>query len=64
MIGDDDVPAVAKAPAPLVEKAQRMIQLANAMGGRDNISVVLVQTAGQKQKVIKPGLMSRLLRSY
>ncbi len=64
MIGDDDLAALAKAPAPLVEKAQRMIQLANAMGGRDNISVVLVQTAGQKQKVIKPGLMSRLLRSY
>ncbi|QIL82988.1 Stp1/IreP family PP2C-type Ser/Thr phosphatase [Diaphorobacter sp. HDW4A] len=64
MIGDDDLAALAKAPAPLTEKAERMIQLANAMGGRDNISVVLVQAAGEKQKNIKPGLMSRLLRSY
>ncbi len=64
MIGDDDLAALAKAPAPLAEKAQRMIQLANAMGGRDNISVVLVQVAGEKQKIVKPGLISRLLRSH
>ena len=64
MIGDDDLAALAKAPTSLEDKAQRMIQLANAMGGRDNISVVLVQVAGQKQKNIKPGLMSRLLRSH
>ncbi|MDR2332928.1 MAG: Stp1/IreP family PP2C-type Ser/Thr phosphatase [Burkholderiaceae bacterium] len=64
MIGDDDLAALARAPTSLADKAQRMVQLANAMGGRDNISVVLVQTAGEKHKPIKPGLVSRLLRSY
>ncbi len=64
MIDDDDLAALAKAPALLAEKAERMIQLANAMGGRDNISVVLIQTAGEKkQRNTRPGLMSRLLRS-
>ncbi|WP_353235653.1 Stp1/IreP family PP2C-type Ser/Thr phosphatase [Diaphorobacter ruginosibacter] len=64
MIDDADLAALAKAPAPLAEKAQRMIQLANAMGGRDNISVVLVQAAGEKRKPHQPGLMARLLRPH
>ncbi len=63
MIGDDDLAALARAPATLEEKAQRMIQLANAMGGRDNVSVVLVQAGGEPiPRSIKPGLMSRLMR--
>ncbi|QNP47485.1 serine/threonine-protein phosphatase [Diaphorobacter aerolatus] len=64
MIGDEDLAALANAPAPLTEKAHRMIQLANAMGGRDNISVVLIQAAGERQKTVRPSLMSRLLRSH
>ena len=64
MVGDDDLAALSKAPATLQDKAQRMIQLANAMGGRDNISVLLVQTSGQKPEKIRPSLVSRLLRSH
>ncbi|GAB1385094.1 Stp1/IreP family PP2C-type Ser/Thr phosphatase [Melaminivora sp.] len=49
---------------PLAEKAQRMVNLANALGGRDNISVVLVQAAAAPASAPapRPGLAKRLLR--
>lgn len=45
MVDDDDLAALARMPIALESKAEQMIELANALGGRDNISVVLVQTA-------------------
>jgi len=51
---------------PLTEKANRLVAMANALGGRDNISVVLVQagTAARPADASPPraGLVSRLLR--
>ncbi len=60
MVDDDDLAAIARQAIPLKDKAQRMIDLANALGGRDNISVLLVRTSAPGGK---RGLMSRLLRA-
>lgn len=49
MVDDDDLAALARMPIALQSKAEQMIELANAMGGRDNISVVLVQTGAATQ---------------
>jgi len=60
----EDLCDLARQTVPLPEKAQRMVALANALGGRDNISVVLAQalpataSAGRRG-----GLVSRLLRN-
>ncbi len=42
----DDLQALARQDTSLPEKARRMVALANSLGGRDNISVVLAQVAG------------------
>ena len=52
--------ALAAASVSLEEKARRLIDAANANGGRDNISVVLVQAGSAEGG--KRSLMSRLLR--
>ena len=49
---------LAAADVPLPDKARQLIDAANAAGGRDNISVVLVQAAAESPK---RGFMSRLL---
>jgi protein phosphatase len=59
MVEDPELRLLATAPLPLEEKAALMIDTANALGGRDNISVLLVQAgAGTRKR----GLMSRWLR--
>jgi len=60
MVRHEDLTAIAAAHAPLEEKARRFIDAANANGGRDNISVVLVQAGSSSAK---RGFMSRLLRT-
>jgi protein phosphatase len=40
-----------------------MVAMANAMGGRDNISVVLAQTQLAQDAKKRGGLMARLLRT-
>jgi len=42
MVTDGDIAAVLAVPAPLHAKAQRLLDEANARGGRDNVSVVLI----------------------
>lgn len=63
MVADEDLALLACLSIPLAEKAQRMVTLANDLGGRDNISVLLAQAAapggGRRQR----GLVSRLLRA-
>lgn len=59
MVEDPELRLLATAPLPLEEKAALMIDTANALGGRDNISVLLVQ-AGTGAR--KRGLMSRWLK--
>lgn len=60
MVGHKELTDLAAASVPLADKARQLIDAANAAGGRDNISVVLVQ-AGQTGS--RRGFMSRLLRT-
>jgi PPM family protein phosphatase len=59
MANDPEIAAILDSQTTLAEKADRLIALANELGGRDNISVLLMQ-AGAADK--KRGLISRLLR--
>lgn len=43
MVDDGDLASLARMPIALESKAEQMVALANALGGRDNISVVLAQ---------------------
>ncbi|WP_404300989.1 Stp1/IreP family PP2C-type Ser/Thr phosphatase [Alicycliphilus denitrificans] len=61
MVGDADLAGLARLPISLADKAQRMVAMANALGGRDNISVLLVQVGAPDRR---PGLVSRLLGAH
>ena len=43
MLGDDEIAAVLDTSKPLADKAAALVALANAHGGRDNVSVLLAQ---------------------
>ncbi|MGY8904686.1 MAG: Stp1/IreP family PP2C-type Ser/Thr phosphatase [Burkholderiales bacterium] len=58
MVGDAQIAEVLNAPVALEQKAVNLIGLANAHGGRDNISVLLAQASGTTKK---RGLMARFL---
>ena len=60
MLHHDDLTDLLVARSALEEKAARLIDAANANGGRDNISVVLARASAGPRK---QGLMSRLLRA-
>jgi protein phosphatase len=45
MVRDAQLSLILEATLELQEKADRLVQTANNQGGRDNISVVLVQVA-------------------
>jgi protein phosphatase len=58
MVDDHAIGAILHMSAPPEERADRLVDAANANGGRDNVSVVLVTTgAGQARR----GLIARLL---
>lgn len=58
MVPDREIEQLLRAPTALHEKAQQLIDAANTHGGRDNVSVLLVQAAeGAK----KSSLVSRWL---
>ena len=59
MANDAEIAIILGNQTTLVQKADRLVALANELGGRDNISVLLVQ-AGSVGK--RRGLISRLLR--
>ena len=59
MANDAEIETVLGSQTSMAQKADRLIALANELGGRDNISVLLVQ-AGSADK--RRGLISRLLR--
>ncbi len=58
MVRDQDIAKVLQMPTPPDVRAKALVDMANAHGGRDNITVLLVQaeSAGEKR-----GLMARLL---
>lgn len=60
MLSHADITAIAASTASMEDKASRLIAAANANGGRDNISVLLVQ-AGHVQR--KRSFISRWLRA-
>lgn len=65
MVRDAELAELARLPLALPEKAGRMVALANARGGRDNISVLLAQAGpGPNAGGSKRGLVSRLLRTH
>jgi len=57
MVDDEGIAAILQMPAPLEERAARLIDTANANGGRDNVTVVLVEAGASGRK----GLISRWL---
>ena len=59
MANDAEIATVLDSQMPMAQKADQLISLANEHGGRDNISVLLIQ-AGAADK--RRGLISRLLR--
>ena len=64
MLSHAELTILAAASVPLEDKVQRLIDAANTRGGRDNISVVLVQTdGGAPAPAPKRSLVSRLLGS-
>ncbi len=60
MVSDADLAEMLRASVPLQDKATLLIDTANAQGGRDNISVLLVQTTARGKK---RGFMSRWVRT-
>ncbi len=58
MVNDAPIAHILETDVELEEKADQLIRIANAHGGRDNITVLLVQTMVESKK---RGLVSRLL---
>ena len=58
MVNDAVISGIMSVNGSLEQKARQLIDAANEAGGRDNISVVLVQA---KQASVKRGLLSRML---
>lgn len=54
MVDEADTAAIVARPAPLEQRAQALIDAANANGGRDNISVLLVQAAADCRTMSQP----------
>lgn len=58
MVSDEHIAAILVTVGTLAEKCQALIDTANSCGGRDNISVILVQA---RSKPVRRGLLSRML---
>jgi serine/threonine protein phosphatase PrpC len=58
MVDDVPIARIMETDAPLEQKARQLISIANAHGGRDNITVLLAHAVAG---IPKRGLMSRLL---
>jgi PPM family protein phosphatase len=59
MVGDDEIGEILRTHPSLEQTAERLVATANEHGGRDNISVLLVQAQIGKEK---RGLISRILK--
>lgn len=59
MVNDREMQRILSLDLPLANKATALVQTANDAGGRDNISVILVQAKG---KPMAQGFLSRMLR--
>ena len=59
MVEEPELLVLSSAPVPLEEKVSLLVAAANHLGGRDNISVALIQA--QVREGNKRGLIARLL---
>jgi serine/threonine protein phosphatase PrpC len=58
MVKDAEIAAILEMPIPLDQRAKGLIEAANSHGGRDNITVLLVQAEAGPEK---RGLIARML---
>lgn len=58
LVRDTEIANILQQPLPPEQRAQRLIEAANAAGGRDNVTVLLVDVRSAPEK---RGLMARLL---
>jgi protein phosphatase len=58
MVSDERIAAILVADSTLAEKCRALVDAANDSGGRDNISVILVQALSNP---VRRGLLSRML---
>jgi protein phosphatase len=58
MINDDAIHEIVASQIPLEERAKQLIDAANESGGRDNISVLMIEVHEAPEK---RGLIARLL---
>lgn len=58
MVSDQAIAAILSGAKPLEQTARQLVVAANAGGGRDNISVLLVRA---KEASVKRGLLSRMM---
>ncbi len=58
MVPDEQMAAILSAAGSLEQICHGLVENANASGGRDNISVILVQA---RAKPMRRGLLSRML---
>jgi protein phosphatase len=58
MVEDPEIGRILTGQQPMEQTAEQLVAAANDHGGRDNISVLLVQVEGGSEK---RGLISRLL---
>lgn len=61
MVDDGKIAQILETPDPLEQKAERLVGAANEHGGRDNITVLLVQVGAAAEK---RGLISRWLGKW
>ena len=62
MMGAAELTDLASQPVALAQRAERMVNMANALGGRDNISVLLAYASAAADA--QRGLVSRLLHPH
>ena len=43
MLEDEEIRDILSGPGELAQKAQRLIEAANAHGGKDNIAIILIE---------------------
>lgn len=60
MVDDAAIADIVGAAGSLAEKARQLVDTANARGGRDNITVLLMQAHSEQRR---PSLMARLMRT-
>jgi PPM family protein phosphatase len=59
MVGSQEIAQLLRLKIPLEQRAQRLVQAANANGGRDNITVLLINAETVPEE---SGLVTRWLR--